>query len=123
MYTSLDGGADWITNDPPTDLPKAGYVGWLAAADANTWVLAEQRGTLLVTHDGGSTCRPATVGGLTQGTDGWNQVAFTSPNHAVAVPDSFYAGGILLSGDSGRHLVSGHVSAVGPLRITGKLGL
>jgi hypothetical protein len=100
-YVSTDSGAHWTQQGADSSLPNPGYVGPLAAADANTWVLAEQRGGLLVTHDAGATWRTATTERLGQGTDGWTQVVFADPQHAVAVPSSFYAGGLLLSSDAG----------------------
>jgi hypothetical protein len=100
-YLSTDGGVSWTARGTPTSLPLAGYVGPLAAADANTWVLAEQRGGLLVTHDSGNSWQTARQAALAQAPDEWGQVTFTGPQHAVAVPGTYYANGLLISGDSG----------------------
>jgi hypothetical protein len=98
-YVSTDNGANWTPRG--SAFPGGGYVGSLAAADESTWVLSEQRGTLLVTHDGGNSWSEARIQGLTQGVDSWGQVVFTDAEHAVAVPDGYYANGLLLSSDAG----------------------
>jgi hypothetical protein len=101
-YLSTDGGVSWTARGTPTSLPLAGYVGPLAAADANTWVLAEQRGGLLVTHDGGNSWQAARQAALAQAPDEWGQATFIDPQHAVAVPGTYYANGLLISSDSGN---------------------
>ena len=83
-YVSTDWRGHWTARGTNSSLPPAGYVGPLAAADANTWVLAEQRG-----RPAGHPRRreapgaSASISGLTQGVDGWNQVVRSPARLAV----------------------------------------
>ncbi len=98
-YRSSDGGLHWARQSP---LPSPGYVGTLAAADATTWVLAETRGGLLVTHDGGRTWADGQPNATLANTvDGWGDVVFTTASDAVAVPAEFNGALVAVSADRG----------------------
>jgi hypothetical protein len=86
IYASTDGGARWQLT---TRMPMGpGYVASLAAADRDTWVLAEGRiPSMEITRDGGRSWRPVTFRGqVDDGVEGWGYVGFTDPTQAVAVP-------------------------------------
>lgn len=100
-YRSSDAGASWTRR---AQLPgQGGYVGSLAAADTNTWVLGQLRGGLLTTRDGGLTWTPAeNPGSLTAPVEGWGHVERTGPQHFVAVPWTLNAQVLAISADAGE---------------------
>jgi len=100
-YVSTDAGGHWRQ---VAELPQtSGYVFDLAAADANTWVLAEARGTLEVTRDGGSTWHAATSNDVSpSGGEGWGTVTFVSATKAVAVPWTLNGSALAISNDTAR---------------------
>jgi photosystem II stability/assembly factor-like uncharacterized protein len=91
FFVSTDGGAHWrlagqVPSPPRTGGMSGGYIASLAAADQDTWVLGEGRGTMLVTHDGGRSWRPAAFTGKQSSVEGWGYASFTDARHGVAVP-------------------------------------
>ncbi len=100
-YHSTDSGSTW--SNPSQIHSKLGYVGDLAAANENTWVLGEARGGMLVTHDAGQnwSLPKFTSEQKGGGIEGWGRVDYITAEEAVAVPWTLNGAVIALSNDSG----------------------
>lgn len=100
-YSSTDSGTNWSKGIPIAS--KFGYVLSLAAANSTTWILAEARGTMLVTRDGGHTWSGMQVTHPGGGPgEGWGFVGFMSSSEAVAVPWTLNGSALAFSYD-GAH--------------------
>lgn len=107
FYLSNDGGAHWrlagtIPGPARLDGKSAGYIASLAAADQDTWVLGEARGTLLITHDAGRSWQDATFTGRLRPVEGWGYVNFNGPGHGVAVPWTLNGSVLAFTSNAGR---------------------
>lgn len=111
LYRSSTDGRTWRPIIGPRDffarvrtpLPDAGYISALAATDARHSYLAEQRGTLLQTSDGGHHWKAAQLptnhaAGLYD--TGPDDVQFANPHHGWAIT---FNGAVYRTNDSGRH--------------------
>lgn len=101
-YSSSDAGKTWSKGKLVGRL--SGYITSLAAANANTWILGEGRGDLLVTHDGGQTWSDLPITGSDGGPgQGWGFVGFTNAHEAVAVPWTVNGSYLAFTNDGARN--------------------
>jgi len=110
LYRSGDGGRSWrqlggqadVFFKLRTPIPDGGYIVRLAVSDANHAYLAEQRGTLQQTSDGGRWyAAPLPVNrdaGL--GDTGPDDVQFVDPRHGWMIT---FEGAVYRTADAGRH--------------------
>jgi hypothetical protein len=100
FHVSTDGAANWRLTGRIGMRP--GYVTSLAAGGPHTWALAEARGTIEISRDGGRSWRGATFADPRAAVEGWGNVAFIDPTHAVAVPWTLNGAVLALTGDGVR---------------------
>jgi photosystem II stability/assembly factor-like uncharacterized protein len=111
LYRSSDGGRNWrqvpgradVFFNLRTPLPDGGYADRLAVSDTNHAYLAEQRGTLLQTSNGGRKWHDAPLpanrdAGL--GDTGPNDVQFLDSRHGWTIT---WPGAVYRTADAGRH--------------------
>jgi photosystem II stability/assembly factor-like uncharacterized protein len=80
VYESGDAGRTWRRVEDP---PSTGYAASIAAASADDWYIANQRGPIEMTSDGGQTWQRGPHGPAWEGF-GW--IGFTDDTHGVALP-------------------------------------
>lgn len=111
LYRSSDGGRTWRQLGGRADaffriktpLPDSGYAVRLTVSDTRHAYLAEQRGTLLQTSDGGRSWQAARLpanrkAGL--GDTGPDDVQFADPGHGWTIT---FPGAVYRTADAGRH--------------------
>lgn len=99
-FLSTDAGSHWTRQSQGAAIPAAGYVGSLATAGENIWLLGELRGGLLVSHDAGHSWTAANLPSDAS-VEGWGQVQVVDPALAVAVPWTLNGGVIAFTHDAG----------------------
>jgi photosystem II stability/assembly factor-like uncharacterized protein len=98
VYESSDRGATWTRR---ANLGfTGGYVAGLAAATADTWVMSETRGGMLVSHDAGRTWRPVRILGRAE-VEGWIDVRFSDSQHGAAAPSTLNGDLVAVTADGG----------------------
>ncbi|MDA8277433.1 MAG: hypothetical protein M0Z45_04435 [Actinomycetota bacterium] len=101
-YSSSDAGKTWSKGKVIGSLN--GYVTSLAAANSNTWILGQDRGDILATHDGGKTWIDLPIAGRGGGTgQGWGSVGFVDPSQAFAVPYTVKGSYLAFSSDGAQN--------------------
>lgn len=111
LYRSSDGGRSWRQLGGRADtffnlrtpIPDGGYALLLTASDANHAYLAEQRGTLLQTSDGGRRWQAAPLpanGSADLYDTGPDDVQFADPRHGWTIT---FHGAVYRTADAGRH--------------------
>jgi len=94
-YTSMDQGHSWRRIANP---PARGYVTGAVATSRNVVYIANGRGGIVATRDGGSTWQ-TTVGPATA--DGWSDIQFISPSIGLALPWNHNVPLLLATTDAG----------------------